>query len=50
VLCRVGGVGTGVLLFFLFYVNIVRSMVSSYVCRLYVYVHLAYRYTVCNFI
>ena len=32
-LCRMDGVGTWVLLFLLFWVNIVVSMVSSYVCR-----------------
>ena len=39
VLCRVGGVGTGVLVFLLFWVNIVRSMVSSYVCGDYMYMY-----------
>jgi hypothetical protein len=37
VLCRMGGVGTGVLVFLLFCVNIVGSMVSSYACRDYMY-------------
>ena len=48
-LCRMGGVGTWVLLFLLFLVSIVGSMVSSYVCRDYMYMY-TYKYTVCNFI
>jgi hypothetical protein len=39
VLFRSGGVGTGVLLFLLFYVIIVGFMVSSYVCRDYMYMY-----------
>jgi hypothetical protein len=39
VLCRMGGVGTLVLVFLLFKVNIIRSMVSSYVCRDYMYMY-----------
>jgi len=48
VLCRMGGVGTWVLLFLLFCVNIVGSTVSCYVCRDYMYMY--NKYTVCNFI
>ena len=38
-LCRMGGVGTWVLLVFLFQVNIVGSKVSSFVCRDYMYMY-----------
>ena len=39
VLYRMGGVGTWVLLFMLFWVNTVGSMVSFYVCRDYMYMY-----------
>ena len=38
-LCRMGGVDTGVLVFLLFKVNIVGFMVSSYVCGNYMYMY-----------
>jgi hypothetical protein len=39
VLCRMGGVGRWVLVFLLFYVNIVGSMVLSSVCRDYTHMY-----------